>query len=205
MSVEATRKRLTREESRAQTLDRLLDAARALFIEKGIEATSIEEVTESAGYSRGAFYSNFESKEQLVCTLLERETKRSKAELTALYSLPVSPEERLGLVRAHYVELSSKPQNCMFWMAMQLYAIRDPASHSRIVELLREDRAQVAEFVKLTFAELGKQPPIAPELVAFGLIAQAQGLALAIKIHPNELTADQLGECVGHYFDRIVE
>lgn len=63
--VSAERKRLSRVEMQEETRRALLDAALALFIERGVEATSIEHVTAHAGYTRGAFYSNFTSKEEL--------------------------------------------------------------------------------------------------------------------------------------------
>src|SRR5438105_2842106 len=58
-------KRLTRQEQQERTRVALLDASIALFIERGIEATTIEDVVAAAGFTRGAFYSNFESKEEL--------------------------------------------------------------------------------------------------------------------------------------------
>jgi AcrR family transcriptional regulator len=47
--------RLTREESRKRTRDRLVAAAAELFTEQGVNGTSVEQIAERAGYSRGAF------------------------------------------------------------------------------------------------------------------------------------------------------
>ena len=55
-------KRLTRVESRARTRMRIIEAATALFLRGGFQATSLEQVAEEAGYTVGAVYSNFESK-----------------------------------------------------------------------------------------------------------------------------------------------
>ncbi len=200
----AVRMRMTRDESRALTRERLLDAAHELIIRKGVEATSIEEVTELAGYSRGAFYSNFETKEDLVCALIERDMARVNAELTELYSLPLTPQERLQRTRDYYIEVSSDPKTCVFWMAMELYALRDPQAHSRVVELLWQDRQNVVKFVRMTFAEQGKEPPLPVEVMAFGLIAYTQGLALSTRVHPNEITTEQVRQSLGLYFDRMI-
>ncbi|MGH8975530.1 MAG: TetR family transcriptional regulator, partial [Acidimicrobiia bacterium] len=67
----AERNRLTREESRAQTRARLLESAAALFAERGFHGTSVEDIAERAGFSRGAFYSNFEHKADLFLALLD--------------------------------------------------------------------------------------------------------------------------------------
>jgi AcrR family transcriptional regulator len=50
---------------RAQTRDRLLDAAMEVFAEQGVGGATVEEICERAGFTRGAFYSNFESKDDL--------------------------------------------------------------------------------------------------------------------------------------------
>ena len=52
-----TRRRLTREESKEVTRTRLIEAAERLFIRKGFDGASVEEISEAAGYSRGGFYS----------------------------------------------------------------------------------------------------------------------------------------------------
>jgi AcrR family transcriptional regulator len=85
------RKRLSREGSRERTAQHLLGAAERLIAKKGLKATSIEDVAEAAGYSRGAFYSNFSSKSELFLELLRRDQERASARLEAAVddSLPV--------------------------------------------------------------------------------------------------------------------
>src|ERR1700730_12985354 len=79
-----SRKRLTREDSREQTTQRLLEAAKKLIAKKGLEAASVENIAAAAGYSRGAFYSNFGSKEDLFIDLLRRDHQKSSSKLNAL-------------------------------------------------------------------------------------------------------------------------
>ena len=64
-------KRLTREESRERTRRRILDAARTLFSKQGYRGTSLEGIAEAAGFSKGAVYSNWPSKEALFLDLLD--------------------------------------------------------------------------------------------------------------------------------------
>ncbi|BDO41282.1 TetR/AcrR family transcriptional regulator [Cellulomonas sp. NTE-D12] len=58
---------------RQRTRDRLLDAAYEVFAEQGVHASTVEEVCERAGFTRGAFYSNFTTKEELFAALMERQ------------------------------------------------------------------------------------------------------------------------------------
>jgi len=78
----STTKRLNREEKKAQTHEALLDAAARLFAERGFGATAIEQIAEEAGFSRGAFYSNFATKEELFAALLQERVYERYREMT---------------------------------------------------------------------------------------------------------------------------
>jgi AcrR family transcriptional regulator len=197
------RKRLTREESRAQTRERLLAAGKELFIKVGVDAVSLEEVAETAGYSRGAFYSNFANKDELVVAVLDTEIQRGLRELSDLYARDLPPMERLALIRSVYTA-SADMDDCVFWMGARLYAIRNPAVRPRVAEIFRSHDAAVAGFVRRTFKELGKEPPASPEVLAVGLMAQSQGLALSQMVDPDSMSAEQVSQALGVYFDRLI-
>jgi AcrR family transcriptional regulator len=88
---------------RERTRQRLLDAAAEVFSEVGLDAASVEAVCERAGFTRGAFYSNFSSKDELFLELagrvsdekLTRVTKRVR-ELETAAALPLSAGELIG-------------------------------------------------------------------------------------------------------------
>src|SRR3984885_14885837 len=79
------RQRLTREQSKDQTRQRLLDAAQAIFMKKGFVAASVEDIAEAAGYTRGAFYSNFRSKPELFLELLRCDHEEMQADLDSIF------------------------------------------------------------------------------------------------------------------------
>jgi AcrR family transcriptional regulator len=64
--------RLSRAERREQTRQELVSAAEACFVSRGFHASSVDEVAERAGYTKGAVYSNFASKEDLFFAVYER-------------------------------------------------------------------------------------------------------------------------------------
>src|ERR1700743_3553905 len=86
------RKRLSREDSRDQTRQRLLDAAQRLIARKGLSAASVENITAAAGYTRGAFYSNFDSKDDLFIELLRRDHAQRHVQLGALQDHSLYPD-----------------------------------------------------------------------------------------------------------------
>src|SRR3954447_648557 len=78
------RRRLTREESKARTRQELLRAASRLFLRNGFVATSLSDIAEEAGLTKGAVYSKFESKEDLFLALLAGSEGRRFAAQEAL-------------------------------------------------------------------------------------------------------------------------
>jgi AcrR family transcriptional regulator len=77
--------------TRDDTKERLFEAAARVFEERGIGAASIETIAAAAGFTRGAFYSNFASKDDLIAAMLEDHVERSIAhhrELLAHHRTP---------------------------------------------------------------------------------------------------------------------
>src|SRR4051812_49325267 len=64
---------------RAETVERLLDAALETFAEIGFAAASVEDICRRGGFTRGAFYSSFRTKDELFAALFDRETERNLA------------------------------------------------------------------------------------------------------------------------------
>lgn len=88
---------------RERTRQRLLDAAAEVFAEEGLDAASVEAICERAGFTRGAFYSNFDSKEELFFELATRVSNEKLAavtrrvrELEAATERPTRPAEIVG-------------------------------------------------------------------------------------------------------------
>ena len=74
---------LTRAERQARTREELVEAADRLFTKNGFHATSVDAVADDAGYTKGAVYSNFESKEDLFFAVYERRVDRRVADTEA--------------------------------------------------------------------------------------------------------------------------
>jgi AcrR family transcriptional regulator len=75
------RKRLTRAERAARTRRLLMQAASKVCAKHGLERASIDEVAEEAGFTKGAFYANFRSKEELFLAMLDERFSEQLAKL----------------------------------------------------------------------------------------------------------------------------
>ena len=120
------RKRLTHEERRLQTRERLLEAAQALFIKRGFGATSLEQIADAAGYTRGAFYSNFKDKADLLIESLRLRGPNLSCNLRAVIS-----------VLNHYLQ---SEESFRLWVEASLVATQDPAFRARFDSILGDER-----------------------------------------------------------------
>ena len=122
---------------RRATRARLLEAAAEVFAEEGLQGASVEAICSRAGFTRGAFYSNFESKEQLFLELLGREFDR-RAEHVETQASALEPQLReSGLClgpdeAAHYIaEFFAPETDATTWFVLEteflLLAMRDPS------------------------------------------------------------------------------
>ena len=93
------RKRLTREESRAQTRATLMAVGRQHFLRYGLGGAVAEKIAEDAGYSRGALYSNFDGKEELFLAVIREEQDRRAEAFRSMFKEEPSAKERLRKMR----------------------------------------------------------------------------------------------------------
>lgn len=119
---------------RQATRERLMDAAVELFGERGVLGASVEEICERAGFTRGAFYSNFESKDELCLDVLRRTCEQLiEAMKTAIEVIPHQHDGAMlteELIRdAVAVFLEAQPKEVAEQVAMmelRLHAVRTP-------------------------------------------------------------------------------
>ncbi|MFJ3566895.1 TetR/AcrR family transcriptional regulator [Streptomyces diastaticus] len=183
-------KRLTRQESREITRQELLQAAADLFAECGVNGTSVEQIVERAGYTRGAFYGNFDGKQQLILALLEQRTERELAEVQALSANAGSFEETIEHLRTWHRE---RDKNFASWLALRtelwLYGMRDPAVLSVLADRERRSREAMAQALTQGFAARSVTPPAPVELLALIVHALDDGLSIQRVLSAGESPA----------------
>ncbi|WP_349428585.1 helix-turn-helix domain-containing protein [Microbacterium sp. LWS13-1.2] len=114
---------------REATRQKLLDAAALVFAEVGLDAASVEAICERAGFTRGAFYSNFETKDELMLALTERvagEKIDEVAERVAVLQERGDDLEPGALVRQLLDVAFDKKQGILLTSEIRTRAMRDP-------------------------------------------------------------------------------
>lgn len=130
MKTTSRRKRLSRPEAQAQTREHLVEAAKRLFIECGFAGTSLRDIAEEAGYSQGAFYSNFPCKEAVLLELLKRHVALEDDEIeTIVADRNHSPEQILAKLEEWLTRFEKARDWSVLTIELQLHAMRSPSWH----------------------------------------------------------------------------
>ncbi len=114
------------------TRRKLLAAAETIFARDGFEAARLEDIAAEAGYTRGAFYANFKSKEDIFFALLDAWIAERMAEVYALLEKYDTPRERLDALRDMYTEFAQNRRLALLSLEFKLYAIRHPRAQARL-------------------------------------------------------------------------
>ncbi|MDV6328836.1 TetR/AcrR family transcriptional regulator [Idiomarina sp. PL1-037] len=175
-----TARRLTRREQQEQTRFRLIDAANQMFAEGGVVSASLRNLCARAGFSQGAFYSNFTSKDELLLAVIESHIQQEVSLMQELVSKPDSEDidETLDWLACRLSELALDPSWSLLSVELQLHSRRDPnfAARSEKVKM-----ASLKQFTTLLENLINRHNLVAaiPTFdLARGLYALWSGLAL---------------------------
>ncbi|GAA1550020.1 TetR/AcrR family transcriptional regulator [Actinomadura kijaniata] len=125
--------RLTRAESQARTRELLLATARRLFLRDGYHATTMEKVAEAAGFSKGAVYSNFSTKDELCHAVIEAVRAEHVQRIFEAFRGEGSGEERLAAFTAWSERTIGDPGWTLLEAEFAIHAARrDPALRDRV-------------------------------------------------------------------------
>ena len=185
------------------TRRKLLDAAKRIFAKDGFEAARLEDIAAGAGYTRGAFYVHFRSKEDIFFALLEEWVRERIDTLTRALRRHSDPQGKLAALRTHYAELATDRRLVLISMEFKQYALRHPEAQARLRSRHRRIRASFGELFSDIMGALGKTIPIAYPAASACLGAVSQGLLLEHLLDPTTLSDEDVHNVLGLFFDSI--
>ena len=185
------------------TRRKLLAAAEQIFARSGFEAARLEDIAAKAGYTRGAFYANFESKEDIFFTLLEEWVTDTIGSLAASLQMHEGREARSRALRQHYVEIAKDRRLVMLSLEYKLFAVRHPEAHARV--RARQDRLKQSATKILAMVSTGRRPAgISNRAIGTALGALSQALLLERLVNPGVLTEKEVQVMLGLFFDALI-
>ena len=196
---------VTRQRERTEaTRRKLLAAAETIFARDGFEAARLEDIASLAGYTRGAFYANFKSKEDIFFALLESWVGRRIAEITSLLDRQESPAKRLTALRTHYAQIAQDRGLALLSLEFKLFAIRHPEAHARLRTRQRRFRACGADLLIGIAKSMGRTLPISGTGAAAGLGALSNALLLEHLVDRTTISDRDVRYLLGLLFDAVL-
>jgi AcrR family transcriptional regulator len=177
--------------TRDVTCDKLFEAAARVFEEQGIGGASIEAIAAAAGFSRGAFYSNFKSKDELIIAMLEDHVEQSIRRNLDLLARHKNLEDFIEALktmdRTRQDPLGRSP---LLHMEMILYVARAEQRRPELAKRLRARRKLIADIVETTLKNSGKNGALNPAWTGSIVLALEDGFRLHRLIDPETTPAD---------------
>jgi AcrR family transcriptional regulator len=182
----------TRAERQARTRDELIDAAERLFTRQGFHATALDAIADEAGYTKGAVYSNFASKEDVFFAVYERRVERFLPELERTLAKTTDVGAAVLAVTVRHRARQEREQDG--WLAVFLefwtHVLRHPEHRSRFAAIHGRYLQPFAAALDRWAAEHGIELPLDAGRLTVALTVMATGLGLERLTQPDVIDPD---------------
>jgi AcrR family transcriptional regulator len=186
--------------------DELLAAALRVFARRGYRQAGVDEIAAEAGYSKGALYWHFASKEELLRALLEERIDAPMREMVALLE-SASPDRDMSVEASREFARQLRGQRDAVLLEREYWslAIRDPELRARYAERQTELRGALSAALEARARHLGTPDlPIPAEEVARIVMSIIGGLAVDELIEPGSVCPELLGEALALVYAGLV-
>jgi AcrR family transcriptional regulator len=184
--------------TRDDTREKLFEAAARVFEEQGIGGASIEAIAAAAGFTRGAFYSNFKSKDELIIAMLEDHVEQSIGRIRDLLerhkNLADFIEALKTMGRSQQDPLGRSP---LLHMEMILFVARAEKRRPELAKRLRARRKLVADIIETTAKNSGRTTILNPAWAGALVLALEDGFRLHRLIDPETTSPDSFFRAIG--------
>ena len=193
--------RLTRKEQQARTRSTLLASAMRVLACKGLHRASIDDIAADAGYTKGAFYANFRSKEELFLVLLDEHFAERLAALERVTGGEGDIAARAREAGNDFIEaMRGDGEWCRLFLEFASHASRHEDFRAEFVARSERLVDGVAELLERRIAEVGVEPVIAPHTIARMTFAMAHGVAMEELLNAENTPTDLFGEMLSVFF-----
>lgn len=197
-------KRMTRQESQEQTRERLLLAAQVIFLREGYGGAKIEDITAEAGLTRGAFYSNFERKDEVLMELLRRDEKSFLEPASRLFEETFTQDQLKSAALLYFGKLFSKNELFPLWAEARLLAGRDAKFSECFNTFMEDERRQVVQVLEFFAVKAGIPLPMPANILALGLISLVEGVQAYYTSDPSQMTEQVAEHILGEFLARVM-
>jgi AcrR family transcriptional regulator len=198
------RKRLTREQSRAQTRATLIAVGRKHFLRFGLGGAVAEKIAEDAGYSRGALYANFDGKEELFVAVIREEQARHLNVFQSLLKEEPSGKKRLKKWQDAIADLMTDHDWIVLRAEFEVGALRSERIRKSFVEMHRQQLRDGGDLIRDLLGSPGITSKLKPDDFITVIINLAHGLALTQRILGAQLSQKSTRSQIQSLFDGLI-
>jgi TetR/AcrR family fatty acid metabolism transcriptional regulator len=203
--VDAVVKDVPKRRRREETRERLLEAATSVFAQHGFDRSTVDEVVREAGFSKGAFYVHFESKEDLFWAMLEERIDRQHEAFKEAvdFTKPVS-DNVMTILHAVFDLVEDDPFWGSLFMEFGAHAARNEKVRERLAGLY--DRWRELLVAMLTAGrDAGRiRPDIDIGFTTTVLIATVEGAVIQSRLSPDSVRLKDLLEPLTALFVQLL-
>ena len=195
-----------REEQRALTRGRVLEAAARVFARRGFHGASVQEIAGEAGATTGAIYSNFSGKEDLYLAVFDEHVATQIREYTERFAGGHDLDERSRAGADHWMaKLREDPDFFPLYMEFWAHAMRDPELRPRFAARFAAFRETFARLIEDGARDVGLEPPPGfAQRMGTVLNALGNGLAMEKLTDPDAVPDELLGDTISMIFNALV-
>lgn len=193
----------SRSERTEITRARFIQSAEKIFARDGFEAAKLEELAADAGYTRGAFYANFDSKEDLFFALLEKEISARIAALEREMEQVRDPEAKLQTMREFFLRKALDRRWCLLALEFKLFAVRHPEVRRRLAAMHRRFVGPRVGFLDEVMKALGRELPASAYATGVSMAAIGTSLTLEHMLDPAMMPEDDVLRITSNFFDSL--
>jgi AcrR family transcriptional regulator len=184
--------------TRDETCDKLFEAAARVFEDQGIGGASIEAIAAAAGFTRGAFYSNFKSKDELIIAMLEDHVEQSIRRNMEILAQHKNLDDFIAALKAmDRTRQDPLGRSPLLHMEMILFVARAEKRRPELATRLRARRKLIADIIEATLKSSAKGDTLNPPWMASVVLALEDGFRLHRLIDPETTPADSFLRAIG--------
>jgi AcrR family transcriptional regulator len=202
-STQEPKKRLR--PTRAQTRQRLLQAAGEVFAQRGYDGASLDDVATAAGLTKGAVYSSFAGKDDLFYALMRERIDERLALVTEAVERQATVSDMTRDAGSGLAQLMSSQRDWhLLFIEVWARAVRDPSLHNEFVHERRSVRGLIAQFLEAQAQQAEVKLPAPADQLAVVVLALSNGIAIEHLADPDTVDPSTFGVALGLLLDRLL-